>query len=633
MKQRLQRILSILCVLALVTGCMMMTAFAEDAKVSKVITVQWEDEDDYEAQRPAGVTMSIDGQAVTLNAENNWTAEALADEGTQWSIADLSDRGYFPSVAGGDVTVVRYTRLVAKTNANVTVVWNDNDNAAGLRPESVRINLLADGVVARTPVTVPTARGTATWETIPVNKPGTTEPITYSIAPADEVPGYSASVIGGTVTYTLLTGGLKLSASVAGVPEGADVSGLKLTVTGPDPKMPVTLTYGSLAGGAYDFGEVIPGSYVLQENNADSLIEGYVMDPAKTQVGDAVYVAAGTTGTLTFRYTWKAEEEETPNLTPMEEVGKLTFEIIGPDARLPMTVTYADFTGGRYELSSLAPGEYAVIERNPEGLVRAYSLTSDSVTGMTVTVGKDGQIAVLLNKYEPAPTPPPEVEKIDIPVTKIWNDNDNEDGNRPTSITVNLFANGAPVDSHVLTVEEGWQFTFKELDRYDEAGNEIVYTVNENPVEWYTATVNGYFITNTYTPEVTSVSVAKIWDDDPNNQIRPSSIAVTLLPVGEIYMLTADNGWDLTVDNLPTRLNGQAVAYSWREQEVVGYVNSGVESDGVTTIFTNHAPQIPEIPPELPQPARPGAFWFIFEEYETALGGELLINHVGDCFD
>ena len=29
----------------------------------------------------------------------------------------------------------------------------------------------------------------------------------------------------------------------------------------------------------------------------------------------------------------------------------------------------------------------------------------------------------------------------------------------------------------------------------------------------------------------------------------------------------------------------------------------------------------------------PGGGWVIFEEYDTALGGETLINHVGDCFD
>lgn len=42
---------------------------------------------------------------------------------------------------------------------------------------------------------------------------------------------------------------------------------------------------------------------------------------------------------------------------------------------------------------------------------------------------------------------------------------------------------------------------------------------------------------------------------------------------------------------------------------------------------------VPPIPKNMPKAKVPGNLWFIFEEYETALGGEILINHVGDCFD
>ena len=39
-----------------------------------------------------------------------------------------------------------------------------------------------------------------------------------------------------------------------------------------------------------------------------------------------------------------------------------------------------------------------------------------------------------------------------------------------------------------------------------------------------------------------------------------------------------------------------------------------------------------EVPPNLPQPKQPSP-WITFEEYDTALGGDVMINHVGDCFD
>ena len=97
MKQRLQRILSILCALMLVTGCMVLTASAEDPDVVKVITVRWEDKDNYEGVRPTGdIVMTINGKEVFLNAGNEWTGSAEAPSGAKWTVAQVD--GYTPGV-------------------------------------------------------------------------------------------------------------------------------------------------------------------------------------------------------------------------------------------------------------------------------------------------------------------------------------------------------------------------------------------------------------------------------------------------------------------------------------------------------------------------------------------------------
>ena len=165
MKQRLLRILSVLCILALACGCLTLSAFAEDTKVTKVITVLWEDDDNYEGQRPDSVEMSIGGETVVLKPDS-WTGEATVAADAAWTVADLSSRGYFASTpTGTDVTVVKYTHNVQTINARAYVVWDDNNNAAGLRPASVRINLLADGEICRTPVTVSSDAGSGAWKT------------------------------------------------------------------------------------------------------------------------------------------------------------------------------------------------------------------------------------------------------------------------------------------------------------------------------------------------------------------------------------------------------------------------------------------------------------------------------------
>ena len=79
-------------------------------------------------------------------------------------------------------------------------------------------------------------------------------------------------------------------------------------------------------------------------------------------------------------------------------------------------------------------------------------------------------------------------------------DNNNQDGIRhgirPSSITVNLLANGKKIESKTVTASDNWQYSWDNLPAYAH-GKKIIYTVTENPVAGYTSTVDGYNITNT----------------------------------------------------------------------------------------------------------------------------------------
>ena len=174
-------------------------------------------------------------------------------------------------------------------------------------------------------------------------------------------------------------------------------------------------------------------------------------------------------------------------------------------------------------------------------------------------------------------------------------------------MTVNLYADGALVDSAIITEAGGWAATFADKPARYEDGTEIKYTVNEEPVDWYTAVVNGYNITNNYQPVTTSATVTKVWDDGDNYQrIRPKSIAVILQPVGTVYVLSADNGWTVTADKLPIRINGEVVQYSWKEQESVGYILGDTLTSGNNTIFTNRVTRVPNTTGDQKKPKTPG---------------------------
>ena len=230
---------------------------------------------------------------------------------------------------------------------------------------------------------------------------------------------------------------------------------------------------------------------------------------------------------------------------------------------------------------------------------------------------------------------PEELEtRIEVPVQKVWVDFNNRDKNRPDSITVHLYADGERVATASLTEAGGWKNTFRDLPKYNrETFEEIVYTISEEPVAYYQTEINHYTIVNRYEPVLVDLSVSKIWDDDGNDmKIRPKSIHVTLSN-GISVLLSASNGWTATITELPTVVNGQPVDYTWTEQEVPGYRQAGKTTAGDMTVFTNKVVKLVKVPADQPQPKVPGAIWYVFEEYDTALGGDVLINHVGDCFD
>ena len=196
-------------------------------------------------------------------------------------------------------------------------------------------------------------------------------------------------------------------------------------------------------------------------------------------------------------------------------------------------------------------------------------------------------------------------EKTSVSGQKTWNDNDNQDGKRPSKITVNLLANGVKVASKEVKPDATgtWAYHFDNLDVVDDAGNVIAYTVSEEPVEGYETTIEGTNITNTRTPEVTEVAVKKIWDDADNKEgLRPEKITVRLLADGQEVAekeITATDNWQASFTDLPVYKEGKKIAYTITEDPVAGYTSN---IDGFT-VTNRHTP--PTTPPTTPPSTPP----------------------------
>ena len=107
------------------------------------------------------------------------------------------------TINGADVHFVgTWTFASDSTTLTGSVIWIDNDNAAGRRPKSVLVHLLADGQDTGISVTVDEAMGWKySFENLPRFKDG--KEIVYSVR-EDEVEGYSNQAEGMNVTNRLL---------------------------------------------------------------------------------------------------------------------------------------------------------------------------------------------------------------------------------------------------------------------------------------------------------------------------------------------------------------------------------------------------------------------------------------------
>ena len=184
-----------------------------------------------------------------------------------------------------------------------------------------------------------------------------------------------------------------------------------------------------------------------------------------------------------------------------------------------------------------------------------------------------------------------EVAKTNVSGQKIWKDHDDQDGKRPSEITVNLLANGQKVDSQTVSAKNGWKYEFKDLDKY-KAGQEIKYTVKEDNVAGYKTSYDGNNIVNTHQPEKISLDGNKSWNDnDDQDGNRPDSITLHLLKNGQevkgaVQTVTAKNDWKYSFKDLDKYEKGQEVKYTVTEDNVPDYTANVSDATKVVNTYS-----------------------------------------------
>ena len=138
------------------SGCTAVLSHGNDT-LSKAVTVEWDDNNNQDNKRPANIVVqlyadraAIANKYVTLSDANGWTyiwndLPKYTDEGKlihyeAYVVSALTD--YTASTAG---MVIRLTYVPRSTSVPARIIWTDEENADGLRPDYLLAELIADG--------------------------------------------------------------------------------------------------------------------------------------------------------------------------------------------------------------------------------------------------------------------------------------------------------------------------------------------------------------------------------------------------------------------------------------------------------------------------------------------------------
>ena len=582
----------------------------------------WEDADDQDGLRSKanysitltgtredGTTITIKNATVDLTPSvSSYTYKNLPkyDGGqlvTYTAEETTVPAGYEDSYSEDTLTITN-THTPATDAVVVTKVWDDEDNRDGIRPENITINLLADGtkVTGVTPKIVKDGNTwTFTYENLPVYRDHGTE-IVYT-ATEENVEDYIGHPDGLTIRNEHPH-------------ETIDIPVTKQWVDANDQdgKRPTSIQIDLYADGTkYDSITLTKDANASSEN--PNLWEGAFTDLPKYKEGEE-----GEPIEYTIKEVSSVLDGETPLYTGTINNFDIINEHIPSKKSISVTKVWSDaddqdgmredsvtvylYKNGEKQEDTKqvldASNKWTYTWENlPEyenGDIITYYVDEAAVPeGYSKKVETEDQLNyTITNSHKPI--------EITISGTKTWEDADDQDGQRPESITVKVLKGEEVVDTITVKPDEegNWTYESKKLPKF-EGGNEIKYTVVEEKVEGYETVIpeGEYNITNKHTPETVEYVITKSWDDaEDNDAIRPESITVKLLADGEVIKTVKVSGpeWTYTFGPLDKNKGGTAIKYTIEEEEVPGYVlvrsEPKVTNKTITEVLTNkHTPE------------------------------------------
>lgn len=565
--------------------------------ISKTVTKTWKDNENQDGIRPASVTVTLTGsnavsKTATLNEDNGWTAtfENLPkrDHGNivAYNVKESDTAGYEASVVKTEDGFQLINEHDSETTMRtVTLVWRDEDNRDGVRPDTATYTLHgSDGSEQEKTVNKDDAWADVVFEDLPVYQNG--QRISYTLTES-AIDGYANDIRSSGNTFTVTNTHIPETVNVDVTKiwtdgenqDGNRPDSISVILTGSDGKR-YTTTITAANNWKHTFLK-LPKFF-----NEGTQIEYTLTEDTMSGYSDVVEKRSDYVFVLTNKYS--------PATVDVTIVKKWDDDNDRDGMRPESVDIVLNGSDGKLYTGTLSTenGYTCVFQSVPKyhdgGTLINYTIAEEKIPGYTTTIAKDA------SGYKFTLTNTKPIETVTKTVSKVWDDNNNQDGLRPTAITVILTGDDGSRRVKSVTAAENWTVTFENLPKNQNHGQNIQYTVSEAFVSGYTEAItqNGdnYTITNTHTPASSEFFVTKIWKDNGNNDgMRPDEITITAHGSdGRSYTekLNADNQWSVMFSNLPKYADGKVIEYSLTEESVPGYTSS-ITRNGKSFVLIN----------------------------------------------
>lgn len=574
--------------------------------ISKTVTKTWKDNENQDGIRPASVTVTLTGsnavsKTATLNEENGWTAtfENLPkrDHGNivTYNVKESDVEGYEASIVKTENGFQLINEHDSETTLRTaTLVWRDENNQDGIRPDTVTYTLHgSDGSEIEKTVSKDDSWADVMFEDLPVYQNG--QKVTYTLTEST-VDGYTTDIRDNGHTFTVTNTHIPAVVNVDVTKvwtdgenqDGNRPDSISVILTGNDGNR-YTATITAANNWKYTFSK-LPKFF-----NEGTQIEYTLAEDAASGYSNVIEKKDNYTFVLTNKYS--------PATVDIPVVKKWNDDNDRDGARPESVNIVLNGSDGKLYTGTLSAenGYTYVFQSVPKfhnsGTLISYTVAEEQVTGYTTEVAKDS------SGYKFTLTNTKSIETVTKTVSKVWEDSNNQDGLRPSSITVILTGDDGSRYLKSVSAAENWTTTFENLPKNQNHGQNIQYTVSEAFVSGYTDEVtqngNNYTITNTHMPATTELFVTKTWKDNGNNDgMRPDEITVTAHGSdGRSYAkkLNADNQWSVMFSNLPKYANGKTIDYTLTEEAVPGYTSSITRNGKSFTLINTHVDETKNI--------------------------------------